>query len=389
MKTIFLTGATGFVGSNLTYEFLKQGYALKLLIRDKKINAEERVEKSLRYLFDNPDEYKSIKSKIEIIHGDITGDNLGIKPTILKRLQSEIDLVFHNAALTGFEESKREELEKINVEGTKNVLDFTLKLAQPEFHYMSTAYVCGLNNGIFTEDDLDIGQKFNNPYEESKFKAEKLINEYRKKFPIKTTIYRSSIIVGDSKTGKTSNFLGVYSFIKAIYFLVETFTKDLKKEGRRALTAGVSYKDNKLYIPLRVPAVASKTLNIVPIDYVVKVVKRVLKEQNDSGKIYHIINPTPPTIGEIHKLVDSIFNISGIRLVNPDEFRTKPMTEWENFFIDSIKDLTSYLQKKEPIFSDVNTQKISRGTKIKCPQITKVLVAKLISYYINNPRFKK
>lgn len=388
VKTIFLTGATGFVGSNLTYEFLRQGYKLKLLIRDKKVSAEGRLEKSLSYLFDNPDEYKRIRNKVEIIHGDITCDDLGITSAILKKLQSEIDIVFHNTALTSFDETK-EELEKQNVKGTRNVLDFTLKLKQQNFHYMSTAYICGQNNGIFSEDDLDTGQSFNNPYEESKFKAEKLVNEYREKFNIKTTIYRPSIIVGDSNTGKTSNFLGVYSFIKAIYFLVEIFTEDLKKDGRRAQTAGVSYKNGSLYIPLRIPADSSKTLNIIPIDYVVKVAVTSLKDPTNFNNTFHIVNPSPPTLGELNCVICSIFNLSGIKIANPDEFRLKPMTEWERFFIGSINEVTPYLQRKEPIFSDMNTQRILKGTKIRCPQITKDLVAKLVSYYIKNSGFKK
>lgn len=389
LKTIFLTGATGFVGSNLTYEFLRQGYSLKLLLRNKKVGAEKRLKKSLSYLFESLEEYKSVKNKIEIIHGDITFDNLGIAPTIIKKLQSEVDIVFHNAALTSFEESNRTELEKINVNGTKNVLDFTLKLKRPKFHYMSTVYISGQNKGTFTEEDLDKGQSFNNPYEESKFKAEKLMHDYREKLGIRTTIYRPSIIVGDSKSGKTSNFLGVYSFIKAIYFLVEIFTEDLKKDDRRALTAGVSYKDNKLYIPLRIPGDPNNTLNIISIDYVMGVVVKSLKEATNSNKTYHIVNPSPPTLNELNSIVCSIFNLSGIRIANPDEFKIKPMTEWEKFFIGSINEVTPYLQRKEPIFSDMNTQKILKGTKIKCPQITKELVVKLISYYINNSGFKK
>ncbi|MBI5122865.1 SDR family oxidoreductase [Candidatus Roizmanbacteria bacterium] len=388
MKTIFLTGATGFVGSYLTYEFLKQGYALKLLIRDKKISAEERLEKSLSYLIKEPGEYTKLKDNFEIIHGDITCDNLGIKPRIHKRLQSEVDIVFHNAALTSFEESKSGELKRNNLKGTRNVLDFTLKLKNPEFHYMSTAYICGQNNGVFSEDDLDAGQSFNNPYEESKFRAEKLINKYRERFFLKTAVYRPSIIVGDSKTGKTSNFLGVYSFIKAIYFLADIFSGDLKRDGKRALTAGVSCKNDRLHIPLRIPADSDKTLNIVPIDYVVAVVVMNLKNSADFNT-YHIVNPSPPTLGELNNIICSTFNLTGIKIADQDEFKTKPMTEWERFFIGSINDVTPYLQRKEPVFSDMNTQKILKNTKIRCPKITKEIVTKLVSYYINHSGLKK
>ncbi len=389
VRTIFLTGATGFVGSNLTCELLKQGYKLKLLIRDQKISADERLEKSLSYLFDTPEEYKSARNKIEIINGDITCSNLGIAPAVLKELSSEIDLVFHNAALITFDESSRESLERQNIIGTKNVLDFTLKLKQPNFHYVSTAYVCGQEDSAFREDDLDIGQKFNNPYEETKFKAERLIHEYKEKFNIKVNIYRPSIIVGDSKTGKALNFMGVYSYIKAVYFMVELFREDIKKEGKRASIAGVSYKGDVLNIPLRIPGDINKTLNIIPIDYFTKAVTLNLKTTADSGNTYHIVNSAPPTLGELNNAICSIFNISGIRIVDKDVFSSMPMTEWEKFFIGSIHEVTPYLQRKEPVFYDSNTRKMLMNAEISCPQIIKELVAKLTSYYIKSIKVKR
>lgn len=389
IKTIFLTGATGFVGSNLAYEFLKKGYKLKLLVRDNKVRAEERMQKSLSYLLESQAEYNTFKENIEIIHGDIIRGDLGIRSDILKRLRSEVDVVFHNAALTDFKESTKGISEKYNMEGTKNVLDFTLKLKQPEFHHMSSAYVCGDSSGVFSEDDLDIGQSFNNPYEKSKLEAEQLIEKYTDRFSITSTIYRPSIIVGDTKTGKTSNFLGVYSFIKAIYFLVEIFSDDLKKEGKRALSAGVCYKGDKLYIPIRIPAESDKTLNVVPIDYVVSVVMRVMEKQQSSGITYQIVNPSPPTISELNDKLCSVLNVSGINIVEPEEFKMSSMTEWEKFFLNSIQEVVPYLQRKEPIFYDENTRSILNGTKIKCPRITNELIGKLVSFYIENTGFNK
>lgn len=387
VKTILLTGATGFVGSNLAYEFLKKGYNLKLLVREKNNDdAEERIDKILSIFFDNHIEYKNVKNKIEVITGDITFENLGIPATVLKRLCLEVDAVFHCAALTTFDEGKKKELEEQNVKGTKNVLDFTLKLSNPDFHYMSTAYICGQEDGIFYEDDLDIGQKFNNSYEESKFKAEQLINEYRKEFDIKTTIYRPSIIVGDSKTGKTTNFSGFYSVIKAIYLLIDIFKEDLKRAGKRSSEAGVYYEGNVLNIPLRIPANAGKTLNIVPIDYTVDVVLKILKLQSASGKTYHVVNPNPPTIGYVLKIIFDLFNTSGIKMVTPDEFKLKPATPWEEFFYETIRSFgfDPYLHGKEPIFSVKNTQKNLNRIQIKCPKITKKLIQKLIYYCLKS-----
>ncbi len=389
MKTIFLTGSTGFVGANLAYALLKQGYALKLLVRNGKRSAGERLRESLGCLLDGQDEFAQFKERVEVIPGDITLSALGIRPEVFRRLLSEVDLVFHNAAQTGFKVSTNGDMEKCNVKGTENVLNFTLKLPKPRLCHMSTAYVCGQRSGDFLESDLDAGQDFNNVYEESKFKAEKLVSEYREKYNIKTTIYRPSVIVGDSTTGRTSNFRGIYTLIKSISFFVELFSGDLQKGGERALSAGAAYHSGKLNIPLRIPSIPGKTLNVIPIDYVVDVILTHLKEYGPSGKTFHIINPSLRTLQWFAETICSLFNITGIGFVDRSELESKPLTEWERFFLSTIRPVEPYLRVREPRFSDKNTREILKGADIKCPEISEGLFKTLFNYYISNTKFGK
>lgn len=391
IKTIFLTGATGFIGSYLTYELLKQGHNLKLLVRNSKDGAEERLKKSLYYLFDEPDEYLKHKKQIEVVAGDITRKNLSIEKDSFKRLCSEVDLVIHNAALVKFEETKKGELEKCNVKGTENMLEFALRLSSSpaRFYYVSTAYVCGKSGGTFLEEDLDIGQSFNNLYEESKFKAEMLLKEYRTKFDIKTTVYRPTIVVGDSRRGRTSNFLGIYSLIKAVYFLYDVFSSDLEKGGKRAGLAGVSYKKGKLNIPLRIPVNLNKKLNIVPVDYVVDCIMGSLDKPASSNKVYNIGNPKPVSLQWLNKTFCSLLKISGIVLVDHNGFDSRCLTEWEKLFLMSIKEVGPYLTTNEPMFSHNNVREILKGTDIRCPEITGKFLGVIFRYYINSIRFKK
>jgi nucleoside-diphosphate-sugar epimerase len=387
-KTIFLTGATGFLGSNLAYNFFKKGYKLKLLIRDKKIGADERLKNSLKYLIETPAEYENFKKNVEIIHGNLTNNNLGIVSDVFGRLQSEVDTVFHNAALTNFNEPYHE-LEKQNIIAVKNILEFTRLLKQADFHYVSTAYVCGSKNGIFFENDLNAGQAFHNHYEETKFKAEQLIKKYEEQYCITPVIYRPSIVVGDSRNGKTSNFVGIYSIIKAIYFLIDIFSKDLSVDGGRASTANVSIRDNRLNIPLRIPANPQKTLNIVTVDYVVNVILTAMCRKDSYGKTFHITNSDPPTIEEMNLALCTLFDISGLSIVRAEDLQMKDMTEWEKFFLESINDVTPYLQGMEPNFSDQNTQNLLSQTEVKCPKITGELLSTIVTYYIKSLRFKR
>src|SRR5260370_878437 len=71
--------------------------------------------------------------------------------------------------------------------------------------------LCGRRSGLIAEADLDTDPSFDNPYEESKFQAEQLL---RRTPGIRATIYRPSVIVGDSRTGYTSTFTGLYRFLE-------------------------------------------------------------------------------------------------------------------------------------------------------------------------------
>lgn len=380
-KAIFITGATGFVGSNLTYELLNHGYRLMLLVRGE--NAKDRIDRLLCRLYRHPEKYNKVKERLEIINGDIIKKNLGISSKNIDKLSKEAGKVFHCAASVSFDETRKGKIEKQNVSGTKNMLEFMRRINLHELHYISTAYVAGQRTGVVYEDELDENQSFNNTYEESKFNAEKLVRKCIKEYDIISTIYRPSIIVGNSKTGKTSSFLGFYSYIKSLYILMRIFKKDLKKDGKRSELAGVYYRGNLLYMPLRVQGLTGKTLNLLPIDYVVDVIMKIFKSEANYNKTYHITNPNPPTLEHIQRSISDSLGVSGVEIVDPLNFQTNPMSQWEKFFAETIKSFAPYFYKEEPIFSNANTQKVLNGTHVKCPYIAENLMSRLISYCVN------
>src|SRR5204862_3895812 len=97
---------------------------------------------------------------------------------------------------------------RVNVDGTRHVLDFAERCrALRRFQYISTCYVSGHHDGVFRETDLDVGQRLNNFYEETKFLAEV---EVRKRSGLPATVSRPSVVVGDSVTGATQKFDGPY-----------------------------------------------------------------------------------------------------------------------------------------------------------------------------------
>src|SRR5205823_10114808 len=102
---------------------------------------------------------------------------------------------------------------KVNVEGTRNVVAFLSGCRRLErLHYVSTCYVSGTATGVFRERDLDVGQRFKNHYEETKFLAE--VEVTRSGLPV--TVYRPSIVVGDSRTCVTGKFDGSFFTLSAM-----------------------------------------------------------------------------------------------------------------------------------------------------------------------------
>ncbi len=211
-KTVFLTGATGLIGSYLLKVLLQNSHKVYALARSKgSKTARQRVIDALNLwdegaLTNNADD-------LVVLEGDITEKSLGLDEKQVNLLKSDIVEVFHSAASTQFN-LPLGEIRKINVEGTKNVLDLAFKCKKEgrlkKVNYLSTAYVCGNFQGVFKEDDLDVGQDFNSTYEQSKFGAEKVVEEYRRE-GLWIDIFRPPLVVGESLTGKTITFQqGVY-----------------------------------------------------------------------------------------------------------------------------------------------------------------------------------
>jgi thioester reductase-like protein len=322
-KNILLTGGTGLVGSNLVSKLLTLGDNINLLVRD--------INKSIRELPER------LKGDLRLLVGDITKPKLGLNT------EPKVDEVWHCAASVKF--APKEELALINVQGTKNAVDLARK-CNAHLHYVSTSYIAGNFKGRFTEDDFDKGQSFKNAYEESKFEAEELARGA----DIPVTIYRPSIIVGDSKTGYTTSFQGFYNALKALAYVKE-------KMGPSRL---------------RLLMNPEGTLNLVCIDYVVSAMTKISEDEQNCGKVYHIVNPNPLTNT---KLVEAISSLMDIELEIITEFPSEP-TEAEKVYHRLIADYLPYLQGG-PDFDYSNTRKVFDNS---CPAVDCNVLSNLIEF---------
>jgi thioester reductase-like protein len=271
MQTLFFTGFPGFLGSELIQALLPKltdAKALCLVQSKYKAQAEQARAALVQK---NP----LLQNRIEFIEGDITRPNLGIRDPAFDR--NSITQFFHLAAVYDLS-VKKKVAQKINVEGTVHTLQFAQSLPNlKRYQYVSTCYVSGRYAGTFHETDLEVGQTFNNYYEETKFLAELEVHKYMKQ-GLPATIYRPAVVVGNSETGETQKFDGPYFVIQWL----------LRQPKGFALLPTIGNPD-------------LHSLNVVPSDFVVRAMTYLSQQESSLGKTFNLADPKPLTIRELVK----------------------------------------------------------------------------------------
>lgn len=353
-RVIFLTGATGLVGSNLIPRILKNDWSTRLILLvrgNSDREAEERIDQML-WGFSSEIDFDLAKNRIQVVRGDITLDRLGLAKSVYHRLAKEITHVIHSAATVQFQ-LPLECARKVNCVGTGNVLALA-KLAQDNGNlqkvaYISTAYTSGNREGRIREDELDRGQQFGNTYEQTKFESEKYVQSLMSELPI--TVFRPSIIVGDSATGETTAFNVLYLPLKLIY--------------RGIITT--------------LPGSRCTPLDVVPVDFVSDAINHVfLSTYQCIGKTYHLTagEKIATTTGEVVDLAVDFFNqissngrIPQVRFV-PAELCHKVMPVVRSHTRRALQAMEPYepYLSGERVFDDANTCAALKGTSISPPQ---------------------
>jgi thioester reductase-like protein len=268
MGTIFFTGFPGFLGVELLPRVLRRAPEDRAVClvqgRFAGLARQRVIEISARH--------PELAGRIDLVEGDITVPGLGLDDPAA--VAAPITEVWHLAAVYDLAVA-REVGMRINVVGTRNVLDLAERAPHLDrLHYVSTCYVSGRYAGPFSEDDLDVGQVFNNFYEETKFLAEADVAR-RRTGGLPTTVYRPSVVVGDSTTGVTQKYDGPYF---ALQWLL--------RQRRIAV------------MPMVGDPTASR-FNIVPRDFVVDAIAHLSGEDRSKDKVYQLADPHPLTVDEL------------------------------------------------------------------------------------------
>jgi thioester reductase-like protein len=268
MTDVFLTGFPGFLGSALVEVLLErhdEDDTVTCLVQPK-----FRSEAEARVADIDDDVAADAETRVELVEGDITDGELAVDD--YDGLADATDAVYHLAAIYDLT-MDRAPGKAVNIEGTRNMVEFAATADVDRFHYVSTVVVSGDYDGRFTEEMLQEGQSFYNYYESTKHMAEVAVRERMDEVP--TTIYRPGAAVGDSETGETQKYDGMYAFLEG-----------LEDQGDTAV------------IPAPRGAGDSE-FNVVPRDYIVDAIGYLSGLDESEGKTYHLADPNPPTTTEL------------------------------------------------------------------------------------------
>ena len=273
MSSILFTGFPGFLGTELLPRVLRRAPDRSTVCLVQRRYAELAAHRAGELATDDP----SLAGRIHLQEGDIAEPGLGM--TSIRQIERETTEIYHLAAVYDLEVSRKIGI-RVNVEGTRRILQLAERCPRLErLHYVSTCYVSGRYDGTFRESDLDVGQSFNNHYEETKFLAEVEVRA-AVKGGLPATVYRPAIVVGDSRTGVTQKYDGPYYLIR---FLL--------RQPRFAVMPVVGN-------PMRT------RVTLAPSDAVIAAITYLSGLEASVGRVYQLADPDPPTVNEMMRLLE-------------------------------------------------------------------------------------
>jgi nucleoside-diphosphate-sugar epimerase len=291
-----VTGATGFVGSALVLELLRETDDFVVCLArpaDDAAEAARRLDVSLREAAAASEQaqlFESARGRLRAIPGDLLAERCSVQPARVGR----VDEVWHCAATLRFAAQHRDWILSHNVGGTRQMLGLARALDVERFNYVSTAYTSGARTGRIEEELAPRAAPVNNAYEESKVQAEHLVAAsglaYR--------ILRPSIVIGYSKTCAARSDDGFYGYLRRLVAL----RRLAQRKGQLAELSRA-----------RLHGDPDAPLHLIPVDAVARNAVRI-SLSSSTQRIFHLTNAAPPSVGDVSSVIARRLGIEGPRI---------------------------------------------------------------------------
>ncbi|HIZ08681.1 MAG TPA: thioester reductase domain-containing protein [Candidatus Eubacterium avistercoris] len=362
-RSIFLTGATGFLGAHLIRSFIEQypsdGLSITCLVRaDSEEAAMERIIRNMQHYHCWDDSYKPF---IHGITGDLSKPDLGIAPDIYSRLCEEIDVIYHNGAVLNFV-YPYEFLKATNVNGTIETLRLACRGKAKYYNYVSSYSVYDTpdktGRHVFENDPLTTSKGFSLAYSETKWVSEKLTGIANTR-GLRTVIYRPGDITGSEE--------GIWEVDDMV---------------SRVITGSIQMRS----IPR-----TSYCMHMTPVDYVADAITCISRKPEALGQAFNIINPKPVSmkqlISDIRRCGYPIRYIpfpTWRRRLRSSDAQENSLAILECLFesgTETNPGLLRHFIGKDTTYDTSRTELLLNGSGIQCPPVDTHMISAYLKYF--------
>lgn len=333
-RSILVSGYPGFIGKVLVRRLLlaEPDSTVYLLVQGQFVDDARKYIRSLR---------RQKLENVNILSGDIASMHLGLSADEIKQVSGKVTDIYHLAAIS-YLGVPEEQMHRVNVAGTQNLLEVAEQARWlKRFNHVSTCYVSGNRQGVITEEELDQGQSFRNPYESTKFEAERLVRKAAERLPV--SIFRPSIVVGHSRTGEIGRFDGPYQL-------------------------GILLASSPASVPLPLPGKGLGPLNLVPVDYVVDAIYYLSRHPGAVDRTFHLVDPNPLSARKVYEIIAARAGRKPPPRVPLSAALARTLLRLPGLekISRAHRQAIDYLNTMA-IYNDANTSALLRGTDIFCP----------------------
>ncbi len=235
----------------------------------------------------------------QIVEGDISEPGLALNAADLELVQQQTTRVFHLAAVYDLAVPREPALRVNRRRHAQRASQLARSMPHlRQFHHVSTCYVAGKREGVILETELRHDAGYRNFYEESKYLAELEVESAKHDLPV--TIHRPAVVCGDSQTGETGKYDGVYYLIH--YLLRWPSVLSLINIGNHEVS-----------------------LNLVPVDFVVDAMAALAFDERAIGKTFQLADPAPLTTNQLFNAI--------ARSIDGHRSQITAPASWVHFFL--------------------------------------------------------